>query len=283
MDRGHFDGISKLFAERKLSRRRAMTGSAAGLAAAGLGAVGLTAVSAQDSTPAADEPEAEHGPTMLFVQTFQSGVIAPKEGTDDRYILELDGGAGQTIYFSDRPDRIVGSSDTVRFLEGLGFPDDNPPNAAIVVETGPGMTDIGVLELFSPTYNPVTKGVTYEVAFLDNWESSLDMGFTHAPTALPEMATAFGAASLFIDDCPDDTITCAGNADFEPRGTIANSEHDGYCYSWSDMKCLPCQPWHYYEEAFTYWSSVCNERFAECENDCFPASLCSAGFGCKRW
>ena len=75
---------------------------------------------------------------MLFIQSFQSGSVVPKDGAEGRYTLTLEQGLGHTIYFSDRPDRIVGAPRPPQFLEGLGFPDDNPPNAALVVETADG-------------------------------------------------------------------------------------------------------------------------------------------------
>lgn len=285
MDIHQFDSITKFFAQRQITRRQAIAGSAAGLAAAGLGAAGLAA--AQDASPEADETTGttEHGPTMLFVQTYQGGTITPKEGTD-RYELVLERGFGQTIYFSDRPDRIVGTSDTPDFLEGLGFMENNPPNAAIVVETGPDTHDIAVIELFTPTYDPVTQGVTYEIVFLDNWEESLEFGLTHAPTALPEMETSFGAASLFIDDCPDMEMHCVDRQTDAIRGTIENSVHDGFCYGWAEAKCLPCQPWQGdFHDAASYWADQCNQQFSSCDGNCRVDWVCSEGFDigvCKR-
>jgi hypothetical protein len=58
---------------------------------------------------------------MLFVQTFASGSLLPKEGEEGTFILTLNGGYGRTIGFSDRPERIVGSVPTQQFLDGLGF------------------------------------------------------------------------------------------------------------------------------------------------------------------
>ena len=218
---------------------------------------------AQEATPVA--PAADHGPAMLFIQSFESGRIAPVEGGDGRYTVTLEHGLGETIYFSDRPDRIVGSAPTDRFLEGLGFPEQNPPNAALVVETAPGETDFAVVELFAPVYDQDAATVTYEVAVLTNWEDSTDMGFNDATTDLATVAPEFGSAHLFIDDCADAEIRCLNDASRTVVGTIANDEHDGFCYSWGAWQCLPCQPWipvRY--DAFTYWGDVCNQRFPEC-------------------
>ncbi len=156
MDPVRFDRISKFFADRKMSRRAAVIHGGTGLAAGALASVGLTsAIHAQDApaTPESDvAPEIEAKTPYLFVQSFQSGSITPTEGQDGTYTLTLEHGLGQTIYFADRPSRDVGAVPTPEFLDGLGFPEDNPPNAALVVETAPGETDIAVVELFNPNY-----------------------------------------------------------------------------------------------------------------------------------
>ncbi len=279
MNPNRFDRIAKVFADRKLSRRQAMIQGGAGLAASSLAASGLAAVSAQDATPEPATDAADHGPTMLFLQTYQSGTIAPVEGAADRYTLTLEAGSGQTVYFSDRPDRIVGANPTAQFLEGLGFPDDNPPNAALVMETAPGVTDIAVVELFAPLYDPVSQGVTYEVEVLANWETSLELGFHEAPTDLAAMAPAFGAAQLFIDDCAHATLYCYNYDDRVGRvylttdhgeyATIDNAEHDGFCYSWLSATCLPCTPWYSsYLDSNEYWGNVCRDRYRGCNYPC---------------
>jgi hypothetical protein len=281
-----FDRISKAFAGKPLLRSRALATSAA--AANG----SAPADTAQGTRPT---PDAERGPTMLFVQTFQSGTIAPKEDAEGRYTLTLEAGTGQTVYFSNRPDRIVGANPTPQFLEGLGFPPDNPPNAALVVETAPGESDVAVVELFNPTYDPETLGVSYEVAVLANWQYELDMELQEAPTDLAALAPSFGAARLFIDDCPDGTMICyRPNVPFnewwenrvlndpsEIVGTISNGDHDGFCYNWEWMECLPCQPWiHNLHDSYFWWTEECNDRFPQqCENSCQVWGLCTTSGG----
>src|SRR5262245_48678681 len=103
MATSRFDTVSKLFARRRSSARIA-----------------------QDATPAAWDGEKV---PYLFVQSFEGGSIAPKAGEAGTYTVTLDHGLGQTLYFGDRPSRGVGAVPTPQFLEALGFPDDNPPNA----------------------------------------------------------------------------------------------------------------------------------------------------------
>jgi hypothetical protein len=99
LDARRFDAVSRLFAARRLSRRQALAQGGAGLAAVGLAATGLAKVSAQDATPEAPTPDAERGPTMLFLQSFQQGSIAPKDGEPETYTLTLEQGLGRTIFF----------------------------------------------------------------------------------------------------------------------------------------------------------------------------------------
>jgi hypothetical protein len=275
MNANPIDSVSKYFAERKISRRQAMIQGGAGLAVAGIATTGLTKMTvAQDATPEVGAT----GPKMLFVQTYQSGTISPKEGDDGRYILSLEAGNGQTVYFSDRPDRIVGTNPTPQFLEGLGFPDDNPPNAALVVETSPTDSDIAVVELFAPKYDPESQSVSFEIEVLANWQKSLEMEFSEAPTDLATFVPSFGAAQLFIDDCPDMTMTCYTMDGQTPvrQGTIDNGEHDGFCYSWGRAGCYPCQPWDP-NNAYAYWAAQCNQRFDGCAGECGVSKVCSAG------
>ncbi len=219
---------------------------------------------------------------MLFVQSFQRGSIVPLvpsgQGKDARYTLMLEAGLGQTIYFSDRPDRLVGATPTDRFLAGLGFPADNPPNAALVVETAPGETDIAVVELFNPVFDPAGPDVTYDVAVLANWQSSLKLGFTAAPTDLATLAPSFGAAHLFIDDCPNNNVGCWNNGigrSVHQIGYVASGSAGQACYSARMGSCLPCDPWLEDPDTLNaYWSDQCNRKFSDCSGRCAPFFRC---------
>jgi hypothetical protein len=294
MDARRFDAVSRRFAalgkRPRLTRRQAMI-AGGGLAATALAATGSTAgvdrvAVAQDATPAADPastPAPDAGPgapvEFLFVQTFQAGTIVPVEGVDGRYALTLEAGTGQTIYFADRPARDVGALATPAFLAELGFAPDNPPNAALVVEAGPGQTDVAVLELFSPVYDPVGRGVTYEVEVLANWQDELEMGFQVAPTDLAALAPSFGAAHLFIDgiaDCKDYNLSCCAMAcdPYADNCFCSTVVHDfgtvNYCSQYG--RCVPCMPYNHYAPSYSatwdYWDALCNGDFPECQGSC---------------
>jgi hypothetical protein len=294
MDANRFDAISRLFAERRLSRRQAVIKGSGALAATGLAAAGIArAVNAQDATPTAGADQtaptdsgAGNEPDYMFVQSFKSGTLAAKEGTDGRYVLSLESGVGQTIYFSDRPDRIVGAVPTQGLLASLGFDDpSDPPNAALVFEDTPGNIDVAVVELFSPVYDQPTEGLTYEVSVLKNWRRELDMEFSEYPTDLAKIAPSFGTAHLFIDglaDCPDSDMTCYVYDTSKPNGigksvgTIPNADHDGYCVQRPALYCGPCQQ----PPAGGGWGDECNRRFSDCNGNCRATPLCT-GYWCS--
>jgi hypothetical protein len=274
MQSTRFDQVSRLFANRRLTRSQAQA---------------QRVVQAPATPMATPVPGTEHGPEMLFIQSFQSGSITPKQGEEGRYTVTLEHGLGQTVFFSDRPERVVGASLTTRFLQGLGFSDSNPPNAALVVETAPGETDIAVVELFNPVYDEATHTATYDVAVLKDWEDSTELGFTEAPTDLSDLGPSFGAAHLFIDDCRNDEMVCmihdSPDGDWRSVGTIPYTAHDGFCYSWRHAGCFPCDPWFppngdgpdAVEAAYWYWSSRCQEFYPGCGGGCRVEGLCNAG------
>jgi hypothetical protein len=269
MDATRFDGISRLLAERRISRRQAVRQGATGLAAAGLAVAGLKAAglgSAGLGPAAAAAQAATPSPTtgakeFLFVQSFESGKLAPKAGAAGTYTATLQHGLGQTLYFSDRPQRIVGAAPTAKFLKGLGFNKDNPPNAALVVDDGDGGVNIAVVELADPKYEDSSHTATYDLKVLQDYEKSVDMKFQEAPANLAALGTTLGAAHLFIDDCPDAYVNCiAGNTDV---GLAYGGAQVGTCWDWSTFQCRYCNQ--------AAVDAQCNADFPACHNSCTGA------------
>ncbi len=239
MDATRFDSLAKLLAGR-FSRRRALSGGGAGLAAGVLAGGQFTPAQAQDATPDAERD----GPTMLYIQSFQAGSVVPKDGAEGRYTLTLEQGLGHTVFFSDRPDRIFGSMPTPRFLAELGFPDDNPPNAALVVEAAEGQTEVAVVELFDPTYDEASRTATYEVAVLAEWEregsQAGEAGFSETTADLATLLPTFGAAHLFIDDYV--SALAAGvcySAGCGACNACASTTDGLVCYETGGISCHP--------------------------------------------
>lgn len=263
MDAHRFDRLSSAFANR-FSRRTAMQRGGLGLGAAALGAASLHhAASAQEATPAATPaPIAGEGDRtfFLFVQTFASGTLTAHPTEADLYTLTVTGGPDQTVYFSDRPDRIVGTLPTTQFLDGLGFAPDNPPNAALVARTDGG-EEIVVVELLNPVYTErfepdAIVTLTYDVRILADYQED---GLAHLAARRGDAAPpeTFGTASLFIDDCADGTWGCYARSGGSLLTSPVGYVQSGQCWSWKFLQCA------------SFF----------CENGTSPSSLCESKYG----
>ena len=251
---------------RRVSRRVAVRAGGVGLAAGGFATAGLAPAATQEASPRASP--ASGGKTFfMFVQSFASGRLAPKAGEDGLYELTLAEGLGQTLYFSDRPERIVGSVPTQRFLDGLGFTPANPPNAALVADVGGGDEEILVVELLNPRYDEAARTATYDVAILSDFDR-VDMRFAETPAGGEHLAAGrtYGASHLFIDDCPD--VSCCLRqypGGREPTCVGPQTYYNGgQCWHGSCFCCESC--FGHSEQDF---ADGCNATYPECEGECF--------------
>jgi hypothetical protein len=266
MDGWQFDRLARTFA--RTAHRRQVLG---GLGGAALAAAGLRRFAqAQEATPAATPPadDVGFGQPFLFVQTFTGGTFVanphadtpvaagtPAAGVHGTYLLSLGGHPGQTVYFSDRPERIVGDAPTDRFVAGLGFGGGDPPNAALVTANAAGETVVAVLELLNPVVDIAAGTVGYEATLLDDYAAT---GLRHLidRRETDDVPAAFGAASLFIDDCPKQSVICL------PSGSnqcdVLGSGEIGGCWSWSKFACVFCNS----------PSAWCDENVTTCNGSC---------------
>jgi hypothetical protein len=150
---------------------------------AGAAALALQRVAAQPGTPEAGE-EVE----LLFVQPVGSGTLTESE---QGYTLSFRHDTGQTIYFSDRPERITGLLPTAELVAQWPFEDESPPNAALAIsnasDTG-ATVFVGVLS--NPTWDAASATLSYGFSMLSD---DIPAG---SPTPVPE---SFNSATLFID------------------------------------------------------------------------------------
>ncbi|MGN6031503.1 MAG: hypothetical protein ACTHQE_07535, partial [Thermomicrobiales bacterium] len=60
-------------------------------------------------------------------------------------LLSLEGQAGQTVYFSDRPDRVAGLLRTAALVDDWPFAAGDPPNAALAIDGDDETIVVGIL------------------------------------------------------------------------------------------------------------------------------------------
>lgn len=190
-----------------------------------------------------NKPEDTKVPFM-FVQTAENGTFSAIPGKDS-YKLVLKGVTPQTVYFSDRPERIAGSVNNRDFLSAIGFGKLNPPNAAIVLtEPKSKDSDVIVVTLENPVYNESTKTLTYEAKPLKDIKGTkLAFWGNKSDKQLP---STFSKVSIFIDDCPDGLVQCYGNYEYGGRRKCRTqcgvlSKKVGYCWSITHPLCAPCR------------------------------------------
>ena len=194
-----------------------------------------------------EDAEADEKVRYMFVQSAHSGSFVPVEG-EMNYTLTFEGVAPQTIAFSDRPERVVGQVPMQKFLDGLGFSPENPPNAAIEILEGNESQDVMVVELFDPVYDAANHTLQYTVSILETPNHSYAIFNERHDTSLPE---SFGPAALFIDDCPNCCYNCC-DSDYEPCDCFKV----GCCWHWPCC-CDACS------------SHSCKDRYGDrCPHSC---------------
>lgn len=170
-----------------------------------------------------DEDQAPKTYSYMFVQSADSGSFVPIEREENLYHLTLEGVSANTTYFSDRPERIVGQAPMQKFLEGMGFSESNPPNAALEVLESKESSDLVVVELFNPAYHAETNTLEYTASILKEPNHSYAVFNENHDRSIPK---SFGANSLFIDDCPSRTVKCT-----KSDGTVCGQVSCCTCYS----------------------------------------------------
>ncbi len=154
-------------------------------------AVALSAACTKTApAPSADDTAAVDGKVQyLLVQTAPS--VRYGNGA-----LVLESVHDQTLYFSDRPNRIAGWLPTREQIEDWGVGEDNfasdPPNAALSILSGDNVQEI-VVVLTNPRL--IRGDLVYDVEILEG-----------------EMPAAGGPSSLFIDivGAPLTPVSAAG-------------------------------------------------------------------------
>lgn len=267
MDNDRFDRFTKLVT-RRLSRRAAVRNGAAGLGAATVATVRFRAASARNSpaSPVASPP-ADPEASLLFFQSFATSTLTPKPGETGAFTLTLSQELGQTLYFSDRPERIVGTMPAQTFRDQLGFSASDPPNAALVATTeNPGRDDeaVLILELFNPRDGAATHSTVYDVHLLSDY-GRVGLRFDREPQWSVQEAQTYGASTLFIDNadytCGQLNVWCYTEPADGTCNDIGEIGPMKFCYS-SGNGCVPCAG------DGSSWAAQCNQTLAACGGEC---------------
>jgi hypothetical protein len=147
-----------------------------------------------DSTSTGAEAASAAG-GELFTQTAHSGSLTPVQGKDDVFQLTLDDPAPDVTSFTDRPIRSASTEPLPGFVDTWserGFNQD-PPNAALVLDQEPDSADTAVFTLASPSYDATNGSVTYVATHVTGGTESLPSDENVDPPP------SFGDAHLFID------------------------------------------------------------------------------------
>ena len=183
----------------RLSRRSAVAGGSAGLAALALARARKTA--GERATPVSDAGETPPtgGGSLLFVQSFSAASLVPDAGNPGQLALTLERDASRTLYFSDRPERIVGIVETATFVQEFSAETAaDPANAAVVSRDEEGEEVIVVVELLDLSYDESSNTAIYTVREL-NEPSDLGLGFSGAVQQRIAGEQRYGPTQLFID------------------------------------------------------------------------------------
>ncbi|MDO8209749.1 hypothetical protein [Conexibacter sp. CPCC 206217] len=200
----------------RFTRHRAGAAGAAAVLVAVAAASAYTAATAA-SASAGDPPDpvvaraAAAAPSMLFVQNARAGTFEPiarRRGLARLTLRDVD---PHTVYFSDRPRRLTGTTATATVLDGLFGPGRGaPPNAVIELSGGDADADTIAVELTRPRYDVKRATLSYVVRGLK--DTALDgRRLATARERLDDrLPRRFGAVSLFVDDA-DWGNTCTVN------------------------------------------------------------------------
>jgi hypothetical protein len=135
-------------------------------------------------------------PQKLFALDAKQGALAPLAGKPDMYRLVLEGVRARAIYFTDRPEREVGTVAVRPMLRRL-FANDSPaPNAAVNASAAKRGQLLMGIEISGWHYDAGHRKLTLRILHLP--QGGRTIGHVREDVVLPR---SFRDVSVFIDDC----------------------------------------------------------------------------------
>jgi hypothetical protein len=164
--------------------------------------------------------EAQPGPVPVsYLSVLDAG-----RGTFDASTgkLTLRGVAPRAVWFSDRPARATGTSAIPeligRFFEGN---DPAPPNAALVFQGHPAESDVSIVELSDPKYDPRKRQLAFTANILEDPTTGLRTDSALADFVRKhdgKITKSFGPTTVFIDSATSDASTGDTDSACKPAG-----------------------------------------------------------------
>lgn len=186
-----------------MSSKTVIAGLAAALAVVSGIALYYASVETQAPVSTIMGQESDGSAQFLFVQHASSGSLA-RDG--DAYTLTLNGVSESTVRFADRPYRYVDSIATSSFVDqwflGNDSFEDDPPNAALVLDDSGGQKTI-IVELLNPVFDGGTQTLTYKVVAAGESGGFTTFGRDGSVNQEGDISGEFGQATLVIDDADE--------------------------------------------------------------------------------
>ena len=137
---------------------------------------------------------------LLFIQDAESAITVQHPGDDsNRYTITLNDVAKDTLYFSDRPNRLTGYMSTEDFAvmwhTGANSFSDDPPNTVIKFVSD-GQSYVSIIELQTISYDESNNTLIYEIEVLDE----IDLSHIRDAKAVNKLPEKMNDVTLFIDD-----------------------------------------------------------------------------------
>jgi hypothetical protein len=170
--------------------QRILVGVPAGAVTAAL----LVGPAAAQGPPPTTVP-AEDAPLSVLAVVDAAGGRATKD------TLTLTGVEPRATWFSDRPNREVGSYSIAELVD-VFFDDQAPPNAALEFAGAGARNDVVIIELSDPRYDKRAQRLRFAMSVLEDPDAELGSGSGldgHAARHDGRVPRSFDAVTLFVD------------------------------------------------------------------------------------